>query len=280
MTSKVPLATEVTLVVEDSGEGSAIVFVHGLWMSRRFFRAQAEHFSQTYRVIVPDLRGHGDSEKVLAGHTVQSYARDLRALFDAIGVTNPVLVGWSMGAMVVWEYLRLFGQSDVAGIVIVEQPPSDFAWDDYEFGVFTLEAMRDMVEQVQTEQRKVAEDFAQAMLHVPDPKTTAWMVHEMLKVPPAIAVSIMVSQTLQDYRALLPEIDLPTLVLFGEDPKLTNPQAGRFIAEHVPRAQFHTFAASSHCPFIEEAELFNRELDRFLDQLLVRPSDTSSSGGT
>ena len=85
------LANGVTLHVVDEGSGQPVVFIHGVMMSGRFLDAQTEHFAANGRVVIPDLRGHGRSEKVLDGHTVENYAADLRELFDAMSVErNPV----------------------------------------------------------------------------------------------------------------------------------------------------------------------------------------------
>lgn len=64
------LSNGLTLNVTDEGSGTPLVFVHGVMMRGRFFDRQVPYFSQHHRVIVPDLRGHGRSEKVLHGHTV------------------------------------------------------------------------------------------------------------------------------------------------------------------------------------------------------------------
>jgi pimeloyl-ACP methyl ester carboxylesterase len=254
---------EVTFSIEDAGQGSAIVFVHGWSMSARFFQRQLAHFAASHRVIVPDLRGHGRSEKVTYGHTVPGYGADLHAILGQLSVRRPILVGWSMGAMVAYEYLRAFGPGSVAGLVIVDQPPSDFAWDGYEFGVITLDALREMNEQLQTDQAALVAEFTQLMLHEPDEQTMAWMSEEILQVPPVIASTILTDQTLRDYREFLPQIDVPTLVLFGEDDKLTSPKAGRYIADRVPGARLQTFPASSHCPFWEESDAFNAAVAGF-----------------
>ena len=74
-------------------------------MSGRFFQRQLHGLSASHRVIVPDLRGHGRSEKALHGHTVPGCAMDLQALLIQLGVQRPVLVGWSMGAMVASEFI-------------------------------------------------------------------------------------------------------------------------------------------------------------------------------
>ena len=168
-----------------------------------------------------------------------------------------------MGAMVGYEYLRAFGPDSVAGLVIVDQPPSDFAWDGYEFGVITLDALREMNEQLQLDQAAVVAEFTELMLHEPDEATMAWMSAEILQVPAAIASTILVDQTLRDYREFLPQIGVPALVLFGEDDKLTSPKAGRYIADRIPGARLQTFPGSSHCPFWEEADAFNQAVAAF-----------------
>src|SRR5438874_976701 len=115
----------VELNVRETGGGRPVVFLHGVMCSGWFFQRQLEHAAGgAWRAIAPDFRGHGDSEKVLEGHTVPNYAHDVHALIGQMGVERPVVVGWSMGAMVAWDYLQAFGQGDVAGLVIVDQPPS------------------------------------------------------------------------------------------------------------------------------------------------------------
>ena len=99
-------AGNVTLSVEDEGSGPAVVFIHGWSCSGRFFQRQLPYFARSHRVVIPDLRGHGRSEKTLSGHTLPQYAEDLRELFGSLSLERPVLVGWSMGAEVAWEYLR------------------------------------------------------------------------------------------------------------------------------------------------------------------------------
>ncbi len=254
---------DVTFFVEDEGAGPPIVFIHGWSMSGRFFQRQLSHFAAAHRVIIPDLRGHGRSEKVLHGHTVPNYAADLHAILAELSVERPILVGWSMGAMVQYEFLRAYGPGSVAGLVIVDQPPSDFAWDGYEFGVFTLDALRELNEQLQLDQPALVSEFTGLMLHEPDEQAMAWMSAEILQVPPVIASTILADQTLRDYREYLPQIDVPVLVLFGEDEKLTSPKAGLYIASRIPGARLQTFPASSHCPFWEESDAFNSAVGAF-----------------
>jgi pimeloyl-ACP methyl ester carboxylesterase len=257
----------VTLHLVDAGQGVPVVFIHGVMMSGRFFERQVPFFSPSNRVLIPDLRGHGQSEKVLEGHTVGNYAQDLRLLLDDLGVERPFLIGWSMGAMVVYEYLKAFGSASVRGICIVDQPPSDYAWEGYPFGVLTPTSLAEMVEGIQLDQRAVADEFAQLMQHEPDEATSTWMAEEIMRVPAVVASTILVNQTLRDYRAFLPEIACPALVVFGRDPKLTPPEAGEYIAGQIPGARLVVMEESSHCPFYEESQKFNGILAEFAQGL-------------
>lgn len=261
-------ANGVDLCVRERGAGRPLVFVHGVMCSGRLFERQLEGLSARYRVIAPDLRGHGDSERVLNGHTVPNYAADLRGLFDAIRVERPVLIGWSMGAMVAFEYLKAYGPDSVDGLVIVDQPPSDFAWGDgYRFGMFGPQLLAETVEEIQMRLAEVASVWAGLMLHDPSPDDASLLAGEIAKVPPAIGCTILVDQTLRDYRSFLPDIRVPTLVAFGGDDRATSPEAGRWMAERIPGARFRVFEASSHCPFFEEPEAFDAALEAFVAEL-------------
>ncbi len=255
------------LEVLDRGQGRALVFVHGVMCSGRFFARQVDHFAQRFRVVVPDLRGHGESDKPSGGHTVAGYAEDLHGLFGALDIERPVMVGWSMGSMVAYEYLKGHGADSLAGLVIVDQPPSDFAWPEYEFGFFTPEILDQTLEGLQRSPEGLIEMLVGLMLHEPAADDVEWMSLELRKVPEAIAATILVSQTLKDYRAFLPEIQVPSLVISGADPKLSSPDAGAYITDRIRGARLEVFEASSHAPFWEEPERFNAVLDEFLARL-------------
>lgn len=67
---------------EDQGEGQTVIFVHGVMMSSKFFHKQVPYFSENYRTITVDLRGHGQSSKAAYGHTLARYAKDLKRFIE------------------------------------------------------------------------------------------------------------------------------------------------------------------------------------------------------
>src|SRR6476469_11262045 len=104
-----------SLAHDEAGAGRPVVLIHGVSMSRRYFERNLAALSERFHVINVDLRGHGESPSHDGGHTVAQYARDVRHLLRALGLEGAVLVGWSMGSLVVWDMIRQFGTDGLAG---------------------------------------------------------------------------------------------------------------------------------------------------------------------
>lgn len=258
----------VSLHVVDEGTGVPVLLIHGLMMSGALFRHQREAFATSKRrLIVPDLRGHGRSPKPLSGHTVPMYAEDVCQLLREREVRRPVVVGWSMGAMVALEIVRILGEAEVAGVVIVDQPPTDYRWPDYPSGLLDSRQLAELVEAIQTDLPSFARSFVPHMLHVPEAGVVEWIVNEMCAVPPAIGSTIAVDQTFRDYRILLDELSLPMAAFFGADPKFVDPATSAELFGEMTNCQFTLFDGSSHCPFLEEPDRFNTELEAFIQRV-------------
>jgi pimeloyl-ACP methyl ester carboxylesterase len=253
---------------EEQGSGDPIIFVHGLWMSSRFFANQLSHFGMTNRAIAVDLRGHGRSEHTAGGHTVANYARDLRALIEELDLTDAVLVGWSMGAMVVWEYQKQFGDSDLKGTVVVDQSASDLRTDDWPLGFADLPTLAHFMAGVQTDRAAVVQDFIPLLFKdPPSPEDLRWMTEEITRVPESIASAVLFDQTVQDYRPDLAGFKVPTLLCFGRDEKLIPVALGQHLEDTLPDARLVVFEHSGHCPFLEEPARFNETVDEFITGL-------------
>src|SRR5713101_3465630 len=87
-----------------SGAGSpALVFVHGWAIDGRYWEQQVPVFARSHRVVTLDLAGHGRSGRERKDWTVESFAQDVRAVVDALGLKKVVLVGHSMSGNVILE---------------------------------------------------------------------------------------------------------------------------------------------------------------------------------
>jgi non-heme chloroperoxidase len=257
-----------SLYFEDEGNGTPIVFLPGVMTGVRFFAHQLADLPPARRTVALDYRGHGRSEKTETGHTVPGYADDLRVFLDRRDLNNVVLVGWSMGALVAWEYVDRFGTDRLRGLVDVDMSASAFEWDDYEHGNNDLARLAGTLELVQTDHAALIEGLVEAAFkEPPSPQTRTLVLDELTRTPPPVKSAILFDYTVRDYRDALPEINLPTLVCAGADEKWRTVASVRDVADRIPNAKFELFENSGHCITLEEPERFNRSLATFVDGL-------------
>ncbi|MGH2813409.1 MAG: alpha/beta fold hydrolase, partial [Actinomycetota bacterium] len=107
------------IAYEDAGRGPPVVLIHGLLMDRTMFDPQVEAFGDRYRLITPDLRGHGDSEKRAEEHSQWDLMEDQIALCDHLGIDRAVFGGVSQGG---FQSLRaaLRHPGRVAGLILID----------------------------------------------------------------------------------------------------------------------------------------------------------------
>ena len=255
----------VQLYYEEKGEGQPVLFIHGVWMSGRFFRKQLPFFGERYRALAIDLRGHGRSSHTHSGHTVANYARDIRSFIKGLGLTDVIMVGWSMGSFVIWDYFKQFGSENVKATVVIEETPSDYQWPDWPLGFADFQGLIDMMTAVQTDRASFVSEFILEMFkEAPSEDDFKWIFDEITLMPESIASAIIFDQTIQDYRPVIPEVTVPTLLCFGRDEKLIPVAGGEYLQEHMPNSRLIIFENSGHCPFLEEADLLNKEVDQFI----------------
>jgi pimeloyl-ACP methyl ester carboxylesterase len=242
---------------EEAGDGPPVLFIHGLWCSGRFFRDQLPAFAERFRTVVLDLRGHGRSEHTRSGHTVAQYARDVRAFCEALGLEDVVVLGWSMGSLVIWDYVEQYGTDRLRAMVDVDQSPSDYRWPDWPYGMLDLAALHHLHAGVQTDFPATAGQMVPLVFKdPPPPDVAAWVVAEVTRLPPGIAAAILFEQTVVDYRETLPKVTVPALLCFGRSEQLVPVAAAEWMVERMPSAELVVFEDSDHCPFLEEAGRF------------------------
>ena len=256
------------LFYRDAGEGVPLVFLHGVMASHRFFESQLTGLSAAYRTVAFDFRGHGRSEKTDLGHTVAQYARDLHAFLDHLDLEDVVLVGWSMGALVSWDYVDQFGTNSIRALVDVDMEASRFQWDDYDYGITDIDGLKATLSLVQQDRSSLIDRATeQGFAKPPADETRTLQFDELSRTPAPIKSAILFDALTRDYRDVLPGIDVPVLVCAGADEKRGTVASVRNVANMVPDSRFVRFEDSGHCPTVEEPGRFNRELSEFIDSL-------------
>ncbi|WP_438952215.1 alpha/beta fold hydrolase [Porticoccus sp.] len=97
------IANDIKIAYLEEGQGDVIIFLHGLGVSSGDWAGQINYFSNHWRVIAPDFRGHGDSDKPSGPYDVSIHALDVLGLMGQLGIDRAHLVGLSMGGMVAFQ---------------------------------------------------------------------------------------------------------------------------------------------------------------------------------
>jgi non-heme chloroperoxidase len=265
------------LAYTDTGEGRPLLLLHGVCMSRLFFERNIDALARGHRVVAVDFRSHGDSTPGEGGHTVAQYARDVRALLEHLDLTDVVVVGWSMGALVTWEYLAQFGADRVTGVVVVSQGPSDLIQTDWPHGIADPAGLGGFIEAMQGDFRGFFAGFVPLMFAdglADEPERVERFVDEICRVGVNAGTAIFADQTLRDYRSVIPSFTVPHLLVWGADEKVIASASGTWLADALPDGELVTFAASGHCPMWEEPDRFNA----LVEEWVLRRSAGESTG--
>jgi non-heme chloroperoxidase len=259
---------------EDQGSGQPIVLVHGWTCSSKFWQKNVPELSKGFRVITIDLRGHGNSSKILSGHTISQYARDIREVIEHLGLKDVVLVGWSLGGPVVLSYYQQYdSDSRLKALGLVDTAPFPFSpadWNSHGLKNYNTTAMNNMFKTYTADPLKFATAFTSNMFK--DAKASesdlSWIPAELTKTPSWIAVAVYSDFLISDYAKVLSTIKIPVIV-FAADSNVYKKgiEMGRSIAGQIPKATFVPFEEAGHLLFYEQPEKFNKAIVDFIKEV-------------
>ncbi|MGH7631390.1 MAG: alpha/beta fold hydrolase [Gemmatimonadales bacterium] len=255
----------VTLAVDVRGDGPAILFVHGYPLDRSIWAPQLEALDGWCR-IAPDLRGMGASDAPDLGYAMATYAEDLVALLNTLGVERAVVCGLSMGGYIAFELLRRWRER-VSGLVLIDTR----AEADSSEGRRAREAAAQQARELGA--GAVADAMLPDMLapgtRERDPALVERVRGMMASAPVAgIVGALAAMRDRQDSTPLLPTLDgVPTLVVTGAEDRIIPPDRARAMAARIPDARFAVIPAAGHLPPLEAPEATTNALRAFLDSL-------------
>ena len=113
---------DLKLHYESSGEGQPLLFIHGLGSSTRDWENQVPYFSDRYRVVTPDLRGHGQSDKPPGPYSIPLFANDIAELITTLDLGPTHVVGLSLGGVVASQLAVDHGEL-MRSVVVVNSAP-------------------------------------------------------------------------------------------------------------------------------------------------------------
>ena len=224
------LNADIELYYEDHGAGQPVVLIHGFPLNGASWeRQQRVLLDAGYRVISYDRRGFGQSSKPTEGYDYDTFASDLDALLSKLGVSDIVLVGFSMGTGEVTRYLGKYGSSRVSkaamfGVI----PPFLLKTDDNPDGV-PGEVFEGIKTGIQNDRYVFFDGFFSDFYNVdklgdgtPEQPGAKLISPQKVRADfitatdmSSIATKAVVDAWLEDFRADLAKFDVPTLVIHG-----------------------------------------------------------------
>jgi|RhiMethySRZTD1v2_1073278.scaffolds.fasta_scaffold261935_1 pimeloyl-ACP methyl ester carboxylesterase len=262
--------TRGPLAYVDRGPGVPMLLLHGFPLDHTMWSAQIDALSQHARVIAPDIRGFGqsplgyvDSQR---GITMEEHADELAELLDNLGITEPiVLVGFSMGGYIAWQFVRKHRERLRALVQCDTRAIADT--DEARAGRIK---MADNVADWGSE--RVAEMMGPKLFSARALETQPELMAEVRRVvkatpPAAIAAAQRGMAARPDVTSMLPSIDVPTLILVGGVDAISSPEEMRSIADAIPNAQFVEILAAGHMTTMEKPQEVNATISDFLKRL-------------
>jgi 3-oxoadipate enol-lactonase len=245
------------------GEGPAVLLLHPFPVNHEFWLPVAETLSPRYRVILPDLRGHGDSEIGDGPATMEKHAADIFRVMDDAEVGRAPLIGVSIGGYALFEFWRKHRERVTALGLCNTKAPADGA----EARAARLQAANDVTE-------RGTEPFFESMIprllgkstreHRPDLVQGALRMMRTMS-PEDVAQVQRGTAERPDSIDTLKTINVPTVLITGEEDILTGVQEAELMHQHISGSRLRVIPKAGHYSPWEQAEDASKILRGFLE---------------
>jgi pimeloyl-ACP methyl ester carboxylesterase len=247
------------------GEGSPVILLHPFPVNHEFWLPVAWALSTRYRVILPDMRGHGDSGLGDGPATMEKHAADMAQVMDDAEIGRAPLVGVSIGGYALFEFWRRHrGRVSALGLFNTKAPA-----DSAEGRAGRLQAANDVVE-------RGTEPFFESMIPRLLGKTTRetrpdlveGALRMMRKMSPEDVAQVQRGMAARpDSVDTLKTINVPTLIVTGDEDILTGLNEAELMRRHISGSELRVIPKAGHYSAWEQPEEAGKLLRQFLERL-------------
>jgi 3-oxoadipate enol-lactonase len=238
-----------------------LVFLHGIGGAARVWRGQLDAFGDRYRAIAWDMPGYGGSAP-LPSVSIPALANALKDFLSRIGAARPVLVGHSIGGMIVQQLLA--HDPIIAESVVLAQTSPAFGKPDGDWQKEFLDARLGPLDRGETMASLAPKLVADLIGDEADPAGIELACACMASVPEASYRAMMMSMLGFDLRKSLGQIRIPALVISGTKDKNAPAPMVKKMASFIPNATYVELEGVGHLAALEQPAEFNAVLDDFL----------------
>jgi 3-oxoadipate enol-lactonase len=256
------------IAYEAAGDSSKtpLVFLHGIGGAARAWRGQIAAFGDRYRAMAWDMPGYGGSP-ALPNVSIAALADALQDFLQAIGGPRPMLVGHSIGGMIVQQWLVKYPRAAAAVVLAQTSPAFGMAEGDWQKQF--IEARLGPLDRGET-MKSLAPVLVKELVG-DDPNASGMNIARdcMGSVPETSYRAMMLALLGFDQRRALGNIAVPTLVLSGSKDKNAPAPMMAKMATYIPGASYVELEGAGHLVNLERPKAFDAALDRFLKTIEV-----------
>jgi len=271
------LASGEAITVQLAGQGRPVLMVHGLGGNHHDWDGAVESLAHRHTIHRFDLLGHGERAATDRNPSLQEMAQDVAQVIEGLALDRPLLVGHSMGALVVMRYLQDHGETRIAGVCLIDQSPRITTDEHWKLGLFgsltraqvqhTLSRLRgDFADTVATEFLAKLAPLRQA--GSPDAlagRLARWMIAKLARGSGVDRVlSMLESLAEADFRDVIAKLTVPTMVVLGG---VSNHYGGLPLGQYyrntLPDGTVRMYKKAAHSPHQQEPGRFAADLAAF-----------------
>ena len=270
MSQPAPMITkDGRFAYEAAGDPDAtpLIFLHGIGGAARAWRQQLATFGDRFHAIAWDMPGYGGSAS-LASVSIPALADALEQFIAQIGAASPILVGHSIGGMIVQKWLAQ--SPKLARAIVLAQTSPAFGKADGDWQKSFISARLGPLDRGETMKSLAPSLVKELVGDNPDPMGIELARECMASVPEASYRAMMLALIGFDQRNTLKDISVPTLLLSGsKDNNAPAPMMAK-TATYIPSAEYVELAGVGHLANLEQPDAFDEAVGRFVDSVAAK----------
>jgi 3-oxoadipate enol-lactonase len=242
------------LAISVAGSGELVLFLHGIRGNRRNWKGQIEFFSARFRAAAWDARGYGDSEDYSGPLQFEYFTGDVLRVLEHFKARKAHLVGLSMGGRIA-RNVALRAPERVQSLTLISTNPG--------FDALSSDSVKRFI----TERRSQTPQSLRRLLGSrPNHAAYQELLDSVSRIHEGAYQKTLEASVAQDRAAPVEQIQVPTLVMAGEEDTVYPPELAREMARRIPGAELVMFDRTGHLANLEQPDRFNKALLDFLSR--------------
>jgi len=261
------IVNELTVSFTDQGPDNAptIIFIHGFPLNKTMWDNQVELLKNDFRVITYDIRGHGESDAGNEAFSIDLFVSDLIGFMDGLEIKKSSICGLSMGGYIALKAIENYPDR-FETLVLCDTTCTADSTEVKEKRMKTVESI------IKNGVNKYAEESIPNLFSAESVKLNVGeiaSVKEMILDTSELVLcsTLLALASRKETCTKLAEINIPVLILVGDQDTLTPPATAKFMHENIKNSTLEVIENAAHLSNLENPELFNQHLKEFFDSV-------------